>query len=140
MTKFERLFPVFGAAFAVIYAVVLDYNWALFTYHPKLGIWDAGAAAPKDGPAMYWYGVVTAALGARDGHRAGGARPGQPDGARAVARCITWVVTVGCDRVRRLCTCCPTRRRRRDDFGKIRLPGGTSICPAVIVRAAACGS
>ena len=58
MTKFERLFPVFGAVFAVIYAVVLDYNWALFTYHPKLGIWDVGAVAPKDGPAMYWYGVV----------------------------------------------------------------------------------
>jgi hypothetical protein len=58
MTKLERLFPVFGAAFAVIYAVVLDYNWALFTYHPKLAIWDAGVAAPKDGPAMYWYGVV----------------------------------------------------------------------------------
>src|ERR1700722_12692067 len=65
MTKFEQLFPVFGATFAVIYAVVLDYNWALITYHPKLGVWEWGAAAPKGGPAMYWYGVVlTSALAA----------------------------------------------------------------------------
>jgi hypothetical protein len=56
--KIERLFPVFSAAFAVIYAVVLDYNWALVTYNPKPGTWDLGATAPKDGPAMYWYGVV----------------------------------------------------------------------------------
>jgi thiamine transporter ThiT len=66
MTKIEQMFPVFGAVFAVIYAVVLDYNWALFTYHPRLGEWDWGAAAPKaGGPAMYWYGVVgTTALAA----------------------------------------------------------------------------
>jgi hypothetical protein len=58
MTKLARLFPFFGAAFAVIDAVVLDRNWALVTYHPKLGVWDWTAVPPRDGPAMYWYGVV----------------------------------------------------------------------------------
>jgi hypothetical protein len=65
MTKIERLFPVFGIAFAVIYAFVLYYNWALVTYHPKLGIWELGVAPSRDGPAMYWYGfVLSSAVGA----------------------------------------------------------------------------
>ncbi len=65
MTRIERLFPVFGIAFAVIYAFVLYNNWALATYHPRPGTWEWGVAPPKDGPAMYWYGfVLTSALGA----------------------------------------------------------------------------
>jgi hypothetical protein len=67
MTKLERLFPVFGAAFAVIYAVVLNYNIAAVTYVPKLGEWHLGVFPPPpgDGPGMYWYGlVVTSVLAA----------------------------------------------------------------------------
>ena len=64
MTKLERLFPTFGAAFAVIYAVVLDFNIAAVTYVPKLGEWHVGVfqPAPGDGPPMYWYGLVLTSL------------------------------------------------------------------------------
>lgn len=58
MTRIARLFPVFGAVFAIVYAIVLYYNWALFTYNPRPGTWTWGATAPTSGPAMYWYGVV----------------------------------------------------------------------------------
>ena len=60
-----RVFPVFAAAFAVIYVLAVQMNWALVTYHPRLGEWELWAAPPKSGPAMYWYGwTTTAALGA----------------------------------------------------------------------------
>jgi hypothetical protein len=67
MTKLERLVPIFGIAFALIYAPTMNFNWALATYHPIQGIWQWGVAPPLGGgsPAMYWYGFVfTAALGA----------------------------------------------------------------------------
>jgi hypothetical protein len=67
MTKIERLFPIFGAAFAVIYAVVLYTDWPMVTYVPKIGVWGWGKVIPNpgDGPPMYWYGVVlTSLLGA----------------------------------------------------------------------------
>jgi hypothetical protein len=60
-----RLFPVFSIAFAVLYVIVLDNNYALMTYHPAIGEWEWLAAKPKAGPAMYWYGVVaTSAIAA----------------------------------------------------------------------------
>ena len=63
--KLEWLLPIFGIAFAIIYAPVMDHNWALATYHPKLGVWDWGVAPSRDGPAMYWYGfVLTSFFGA----------------------------------------------------------------------------
>jgi hypothetical protein len=62
--KLTRLFPVFSAAFAVIYPVALYYNWAAVTYQPAMGEWDLGAVT-KSGPPMFWYGiVVTAFIGA----------------------------------------------------------------------------
>jgi hypothetical protein len=55
-----RSFSVFAVIFAVVYAVVyviaVENNYALFTYHAAIGEFDAGVQAPKDGPAMYWYG------------------------------------------------------------------------------------
>jgi hypothetical protein len=61
----EKVFPVFAAAFAVIYLLAVAENWALFTYHPKLGEWDWLAQPAKTGPPMYWYGwLATSALGA----------------------------------------------------------------------------
>ena len=52
--------PAFTIAFAVVFAVVyiiaVEKNYALFTYHPAIGEFGAGAQPPKDGPAMYWYG------------------------------------------------------------------------------------
>ena len=61
----EKVFPIFAAAFAVIYLLAVEGNWALFTYHPKLGEWGWLAQPTKSGPPMYWYGwLVTSALGA----------------------------------------------------------------------------
>ena len=61
----EKVFPVFAAAFAVIYLVAVQQNWALFTYHPKLGEWGWLAQPARTGPPMYWYGwLTTSALGA----------------------------------------------------------------------------
>jgi hypothetical protein len=63
--RFTRVFPVFSAAFAVFYALSVNFNLALFTYHPQLKTFAPLAEAPKSGPAMYWYGwIVTSALGA----------------------------------------------------------------------------
>jgi hypothetical protein len=61
----EKVFPIFAAAFAVIYVLAVQYNWALFTYHPKIDEWQWLAQPAKDGPPMYWYGwLVTSLLGA----------------------------------------------------------------------------
>jgi hypothetical protein len=63
--KLEKAFPVFAAAFAVIYLLAVEQNWALFTYHPKLGEWGWLAQPARTGPPMYWYGwLVTSTLGA----------------------------------------------------------------------------
>jgi hypothetical protein len=61
----EKLIPVFSAAFALIYIVSVELNWALFTYHPKIHRWSWLVEPSRDGPPMYWYGwLVTSTLGA----------------------------------------------------------------------------
>jgi hypothetical protein len=61
----EKVFPIFAAAFAVIYLLAVQYNWALLTYHPKIGEWGWLAEPAKNGPPMYWYGwLVTSTFGA----------------------------------------------------------------------------
>ena len=47
---------VFSVVFAVAYVIVVEANYALFTYHPAVGEFGLWVQAPKDGPAMYWYG------------------------------------------------------------------------------------
>ena len=65
MNAIEKTFPVFSAAFALIYIVSVEFNWALFTYHPKIKQWGWLVEPPRDGPPMYWYGwLATSALGA----------------------------------------------------------------------------
>jgi hypothetical protein len=60
-----RALPVFSIAFAAIYIACVYYNLALVTYHPQLAQWGPLVQAPKQGPAMYWYGwLLTSALGA----------------------------------------------------------------------------
>ncbi len=60
-----RALPVFSIAFAIIYIASVEYNLALITYHPQIFKWGWLAEAPKEGPAMYWYGwLLTSALGA----------------------------------------------------------------------------
>jgi hypothetical protein len=61
----EKVFPIFAAAFAVIYLLAVERNWALFTYHPKLGEFGWLAQPARTGPPMYWYGwLTTSVLGA----------------------------------------------------------------------------
>jgi hypothetical protein len=61
----ERTFPIFAAAFAVIYVFAVEQNWALFTYHPRIREWGWLVEPSRSGPAMYWYGWLgTATLGA----------------------------------------------------------------------------
>ena len=60
-----RSLPTFTIAFAILYLLSVENNWALFTYHPALEEFGLLAQKPKDGPAMYWYGwIVTSAAGA----------------------------------------------------------------------------
>ena len=62
--KIARLFPVFSAAFAAIYAPALYYNLTPFTYQPATMEWNWGAVT-KQGPPMFWYGLlVTCFVGA----------------------------------------------------------------------------
>ena len=63
--SYTRVFPIFAAAFAVIYVIAEQTNWALVTYHPRIGELDWLAQPARSGPAMYWYGwIATALLGA----------------------------------------------------------------------------
>jgi hypothetical protein len=52
---------VFSAAFAVLYVLAMDHNWAALTYHPRPAEWGWGVEPPRNGPAMYWYGWMTTA-------------------------------------------------------------------------------
>jgi hypothetical protein len=57
---------VFAIAYAVLYLLSVQYNWALFTYHPAIEEFGWLVQKPRDGgPAMYWYGwLATSAIGA----------------------------------------------------------------------------
>jgi hypothetical protein len=65
----SRSLPVFTIAFAAAYAVIyifaIEFNLALFTYHPASEEFYFLVKPAADQPAMYWYGwLATAALGA----------------------------------------------------------------------------
>jgi hypothetical protein len=58
-------FIIFAATYPILYVIAFQKNYALFTYHPALAEFGWGAQAPKDGPAMYFYGwMATAAIAA----------------------------------------------------------------------------
>ena len=60
-----RVFPVFSVIFVIVYACSVDFNLALFTYHPQLNQFGWLVEPPKAGPAMYWYGwILTSTLAA----------------------------------------------------------------------------
>lgn len=63
----SRAFPIFAIAFAVIYALSVQFNLPLFTYLPVLGEVRFGVvfAGRDTGPVMHWYGwLATSTLGA----------------------------------------------------------------------------
>lgn len=56
----DATFPIaFAVGFALAYVAAVEWNLALFTWHPALYEFGWGAQAPRDGPAMYWYGWLT---------------------------------------------------------------------------------
>ena len=54
--------PVFAATFALVYLIAVEANWALVTYHPKIGEWEWLARPSKNGPAMHWFGWLGTAF------------------------------------------------------------------------------
>ncbi len=63
----SRVFPIFAAAFALIYVVVEQNNLPLFTYHARTGQfgWLKQVALAPNNPAMHWFGwVATSLIGA----------------------------------------------------------------------------
>jgi hypothetical protein len=48
----------FGITFMVLYTVLEQLNWPLFTYHPAVGKLDFWMQRPRsgEGPPMYWFG------------------------------------------------------------------------------------
>jgi hypothetical protein len=62
-----RVFPVFAAAFALIYVIVEQQNWPLFTYHARTAEfgWLRQTAIAPNNPAMHWFGwIATSLIGA----------------------------------------------------------------------------
>jgi hypothetical protein len=54
----------FAAAYAILYLLAVENNWALFTYHPLTGEFHWLITRAAEGPSMFWYGwMATAALG-----------------------------------------------------------------------------
>ena len=56
--SYTRVFPIFAAAFAVVYVLSVEYNWAMVTYHPRINEWEWLTKPSKSGPAMYWFGWI----------------------------------------------------------------------------------
>ena len=55
----------FAVAYAVLYVVSVEYNLALFTYHPVTEEFHFLVKPASEGPAMYWYGwMATSGLSA----------------------------------------------------------------------------
>jgi hypothetical protein len=57
-SKFGTFAITFGIAFAILYTVLEQLNWPLFTYHPAVGKLDFWMQRQRsgEGPPMYWYG------------------------------------------------------------------------------------
>jgi len=54
--SYTRVFPIFAAAFAIVYVISVEANWALVTYHPRINEWEWLTKPAKSCPPMYWYG------------------------------------------------------------------------------------
>ena len=65
--KYDRVIPIFAAAFAVAYVIAVQANLALMTYHPKTGEWEWLTKPGKSGPPMHWYGWLATSFLAASG-------------------------------------------------------------------------
>ncbi len=63
----DRVIPIFAASFALVYVFAVEANWALVTYHPKIGEWDWLTQPSRNGPAMHWFGWLGTSLLAATG-------------------------------------------------------------------------
>jgi hypothetical protein len=63
-SKFGIFAFTFGIAFAILYTLLEQMNWPLFTYHPAVGKIDFWMQRPRsgEGPPMYWYGWLALSL------------------------------------------------------------------------------
>lgn len=93
MIRLRTFAVTFAPAYAVLYALAVFNNWALFTYAPATGEWGPLLTPATVGPSMYWYGwIATAALG-------GGALAGlcaflpEPV-AQRIPACLAWGVPI----------------------------------------------
>jgi len=57
-SRFGRFAFTFGISFAILYTLLEQMNWPLFTYHPAVNKIDFWMQRPRsgEGPPMYWYG------------------------------------------------------------------------------------
>ena len=57
-SRFGTFAITFGIAFAILYTLLEQMNWPLFTYQPAVGKIDfwMQRARSGEGPPMYWYG------------------------------------------------------------------------------------
>lgn len=87
----ERVFPVFSVVFAVAYLAAVEFNWALFTFHPQTGAFGLLVEPARTGPAMYWYGwLATATIAGVAGAALALVVP--EDAAAKVPPRLTWAV------------------------------------------------
>ncbi len=56
-----RAVTLFSVLFAIFYTIAVEMNWALVTYHPRLGEFGLWTQAARQGPAMHWYGWLLSA-------------------------------------------------------------------------------
>jgi hypothetical protein len=65
MIRLRTFVVAFAPAYAVIYALAVFNNWALFIYAPATGEFGPLLTPATVGPSMYWYGwIATTVLGA----------------------------------------------------------------------------
>lgn len=63
--SWQRAIPIFSGAYAVLYAIAMYFNIALFVYYPQPREWHWHDTPGLAGPAMYWYGwIANAVIGA----------------------------------------------------------------------------
>ena len=93
MIRLRAFAVVFAPAYALIYALAVFNNWALFTYAPATGEFGPLLTPATVGPSMYWYGwIATAALG---GGTLAGLSAFLPEPvAQRMPACLAWGVPI----------------------------------------------